>query len=299
MKMKFWGIILPILILFSCGEKKKETQFITFSGQIKNATFDSVYLILNEREKGFALDFDGNFSDTVQLNQEGYKTLALDREEFPMYLIPGDSIAMTVDLQKFDQTFYYKGKGADRNLFLYEKEVMLNDWMANEHLFRLDPDQYLDNINDFTNQLRQILKSKGLEKSFETIEQRNIYFNEFQLLYAYRDSYAYFNPTKPQLPVDFIDFKRFNLDNEEDYKQFTSYRNIVIYYFDEQLNRGTDPELILGQIQSKTIRFGFIRLLLDNLDPNDPVSKTYYEAILKHCDFKPWRDEAQKIMGVK
>jgi hypothetical protein len=298
MKMKFWGIILPILILFSCGEKKKETQFITFSGKIKNATFDSVYLILNEREKGFALDFDGNFSDTVQLNHEGYKVLALDREEIPMYLIPGDSLFLNVDLQKFEQTFYYNGKGSDRNFFLYEKELMVNHWMSNEALFRLNPEEYLQNINDFSNQLRSILKSKGLEKSFETIEQRNIYFNDFQLLYNYRDSYAYFNPTKPQLSVDFIDFKRFDLDNEDDYNQFTSYRNIVTYYFDEQINRGIDPEVILSQVKSKNIKYGFLRILLENLDPNDPTSKMYYEAFVKHCDYKPWMEEAKKIMNL-
>lgn len=297
MKMKIWGIILPVvIILFSCSETKKETQFVTFSGQIKNASFDSVYLILNQREKGFALDFDGNFSDTVQLNTEGFKTLALDREEFPMYLIPGDSIHLKVDLQKFDQTFYYKGKGAERNNFLYEKEVMLNDWMANEALYRLDPENYIINIADFSNQLRDILKSKGLEKSFETIEKRNIYFNEFQLLYSYRDSYAYFNPTKPQLPVDFIDFKRFDLDNEEDYNQFTSYRNIVNYYLDEQLNSGVDPHQILSHIKAKNIQYGFLRILIDNLDPTDHVSNMYYDAILKYCDYKPWLEEAKTIM---
>lgn len=297
MKMKIWGIILPVvIILFSCSETKKETQFVTFSGQIKNASFDSVYLILNQREKGFALDFDGNFSDTVQLNTEGFKTLALDREEFPMYLIPGDSIHLKVDLQKFDQTFYYKGKGAERNNFLYEKEVMLNDWMANEALYRLDPENYIINIADFSNQLRDILKSKGLEKSFETIEKRNIYFNEFQLLYSYRDSYAYFNPTKPQLPVDFIDFKRFDLDNEEDYNQFTSYRNIVNYYLDEQLNSGVDPNQILSHIKAKNIQYGFLRILIDNLDPTDHVSNMYYDAILKYCDYKPWLEEAKTIM---
>jgi len=300
MKMKFWAVILPITIgLFSCQSDKKDTQFVTFSGQIKNADLDSVYIILNEREKGFALDFDGNFSDTIQLNHEGYKALSIDREEFPLYLIPGDSLYVSADINKFEESFYYQGIGAERNNFLFEKEELVNGWLANETLFRLEPHRYIENINNFSGELKKILKSSGLEKSFEKTEQRNIYFDEFNLLYAYRDSYAYFNPTKPQLPIDFLEFNRFDLDNEADFNQFKSYRNIVTYYLDEQVNSGVSPSEILEKLKSERIQYTFIRGLINSLDPSDESSVEVHEVIKKYCKFKPWLDEANLIMAKK
>lgn len=297
MKLGVLKWIVPILLLIvSCSEKTKEENFVIFSGHIENASFDSIYVNLNNREKGFALDFDGNFSDTIQLVHEGYKTLAIDREEFPIYLIPGDSLSLKIDLTNVDGTYYFKGKGAKRNNYLFEKSLLVNQWMANDNVFRLDPEEYRMNITDFSTQLRKLLEEINPEKSFEKIEVRNIYFDEFNLLYAYRDSYAYFNPTKPQLPLDFLNFAKFNLDNEENFNQFQSYRTIVTYYFDEELNRGISPLDILESIKSENIKYAFIRSLIDTLDPKDKASFQTYEAIQKYCKYKPWLDEANRIM---
>lgn len=300
MKLKFLGwAILVILSISSCGKKQKDENFIVFTGRVKNASFDSIYINLNNREKGFVLDFDGNFSDTVQLKHEGYKTLAIDREEFPVYLIPGDSLTFNVDLNNVDGTYFFKGKGAERNNYLYEKSLLVNQWMSNERVFRLDPEEYRMNITDFSTELRKLLEEVNPEKSFEKIEIRNIYFDEFNLLYAYRDSFAYLNPTKKQLPVDFLNFSRFNLDNEENFNQFQSYRTIVTYYLDEQLNRGIAPKEILNNIKSENIRYSFIRTLIDGLDPSDPLSTPAYEAIQKFCKYKPWIEEANQKMDRK
>lgn len=296
MKMKFWTIVLPIVLcLFSCSSKK-ENNVVVFSGHIKNTRLDSVFIILNEREKGFALDFDGNFSDTIQLNNEGYKVLSIDREEYPVYLAPGDSLFFNTDLKKLEETYYFKGKGAERNNYLFEKDKLINAWLANESLFKLNSDQYIQNMEDFSATLRKAMVGFNIDKSFEKIESRNLYFDEFNLLYTYRDTYAYFNPTEIQLPIDFLDFKRFNLDNEEDFNQFRSYRSIVTYFLDEKLNNGESPIDILKNIKSESIKYSFIRTLIDNLDPTDEFSPVAYQAIQSFCEYQPWLKEAKSIM---
>ena len=296
MKLSPLGWIVPVLLLcFSCNKKNKEDNFIVFSGQIKNSSLDSIYINLNNRYKGFALDFDGNFSDTIQLDHEGYKILSIDREEFPIYLAENDSLSFKVDLKNVDGTYYFKGKGAARNNYLFEKSLLLSQWMANDRVFRLDVDEYRANIGDFSTELRRLLKEMD-EKDFEKVEVRNIYFDEFNLLHVYRDSFAYFNPTKPQLPVNFLNFKKFNLDSEENFNQFQSYRSIVTHYLDERLARGESPLEILKSIQSESIQRAFVRTLIDNLDPNDATSSEAYQAIQKYCKYKPWIEEANQIM---
>lgn len=295
MRMKNWWMIIPIILCaVACKQNQKESNYVIFSGHIKNASMDSIYVMLNEREKGFALDFDGNFSDTIQLNDEGYKTLAIDREEFPIYLIPGDSLHLRVDINKFDDTFIFHGKGADRNNYLFYKENLVNSWMSNEKLFQLEPEEYRVNLADFTAELKNQLKLNNIDASFQKIEKKNLYFDEFNLLYAYRDSYAFYNPTKPQLPVDFINFSVLNLDQEEDFNQFTSYRSILNYYFDELLNRGSSPTDILSGIKSEKIKYAFIRSLIDDLDEEDETtSASYFAAIEKFCKYQPWLEEAK------
>ena len=296
MKMKFWTIILPILLCFFSCDNKKENNAVVFSGHIKNTRLDSVYIILNEREKGFALDFDGNFSDTIQLNNEGYKTLSIDREEYTLYLVPGDSLNFNADLKKLEDTYYFKGKGSERNNYLFQKDKLITSWLANNELFKLDSDHYIQNIQDFSSTLRKLMMESYVDKPFENIEARNLYFDEFNLLYTYRDSYAYFNPTKTQLPIDFLDFKRFDLDNDKDFKQFKSYRSIVTYFLDEKLNSGESPVEILKNIKSESIKYSFIRTLIDTLDPADEFSHISYQAIQSYCEYQPWLKEAKLIM---
>lgn len=295
--MKFWTLVLPIIFcLFSCNNNK-EKNVVYFSGHLKNTGLDSVFIILNNREKGFALDFDGNFSDTIQLKDEGYKTLSIDREEYSLYLAPGDSLFFSSDLKKLEETFYFKGKGAERNNYLFQKDTLINAWLANEALFKLDSDQYIQNMEDFSATLRKIMVDNNVDKPFEKIEARNLYFDEFNLLYTYRDSYAYFNPTKTQLPINFLDFKRFDLDNDDDFKQFKSYRSIVTYFLDEKLNSGESPMNILKEIKSESIKYSFIRTLIDTLDPSDEFSHVSYQAIQTFCEYQPWLNEAKLIMN--
>lgn len=292
-----WMIVPIILSTLACKEPNKQSNYLTISGHIKNASLDSVYVKLNEREKGFALDFDGNFADTVQLNDEGYKTLAIDREEFPVYLIPGDSLHLRVDLNNFEKTFIFDGKGASRNNYLFQKEILVNNWLANEQLYQLSAEEYQANLKDFLFQMKQNLQGNQVDDSFAKIEQKNLYFDEFNMLYAYRDSYAYFNPTKPQLPINFLNFSHFDLDNADDFKQFQSYRSIVAYYLDEQLNQGNAPQDLLRKIKSEPIKYAFLRTLIDQLDPTDASSAIYFKAIQEFCTYQPWLKEAKTKMG--
>ena len=64
MKMKTLWRFLPLILItiYSCSPKKEKGELVYFSGRIANAQTDSIYLLLNNREKAFALDFDGNFS---------------------------------------------------------------------------------------------------------------------------------------------------------------------------------------------------------------------------------------------
>ncbi|MEG0188464.1 MAG: hypothetical protein RR668_07365, partial [Algoriella sp.] len=212
----------------------------------------SIYVLLNNREKAFALDFDGNFSDTIQLVDEGYKKLSIDREEFTIYLIPGDSLVLNADLNQIENQFKFSGKGENRNNYLVQKSFKTDQFLTNNTaLFQLSPIDFRSKIKTFHDNVFKNLQKLDVNSSFIKTEEQNLNYDFINLLYMYKDTYAYYNPTSQQLPVDFLDeLNKIDLDNDDDYKTYQSYRNIVLTHLQEDLYQGFSADALLKKIKS-------------------------------------------------
>ncbi len=300
MKMKtLWRFLLLLLItIYSCSPKKEKGELVYFSGRIANAQTDSIYLLLNNREKAFALDFDGNFSDTIQLVDEGYKTLSIEREEFTIYLIPGDSLILNTDLKHLENNFKFSGIGKNRNNYLVDKSFKTDKFLTDHtELFKLAPPDFKNQIINFHQKVFEDLEKLEVNSSFIKTEKTNLNYDFINLLYMYKDSYTYYNPASQQLPVNFLtELDEIDLDNDEDYRTYQSYRNIVLTNLQEKLYQGLSADALLENIKSQSIKNGFINSLIYELDPKDPNSNGIYQAIQKHCNYQPWLDEAAKRM---
>lgn len=287
------------LLLFTACNTPKDGSVVHWNGRIVNANSDSIYLLLNNREKAFALDFDGNFQDSMQLVQEGYKIFSVEREEFTVYLIPGDSLTINLDLAAIEHRFSFDGKGKFRNNYLIQKQFKTDRFLSeSERLFQLNSQDFrkacLVLITDFKNDLKQ----GSIDPSFVEIENRNLSFDLINLLYMYKDSYAYFNPNQPQLAVDvFKEIQTIDIDNESDFQTFTSYRSIVLSALQEKLYQGYSADVLLQMIKSPSIKKAFIQTLIYELDPKDVNSEAIYQAILKHCKSPSLLSEAKKRIG--
>ncbi|WP_413533790.1 hypothetical protein [Empedobacter brevis] len=293
-----WRFLLLLLIVYSCSPKNEKNDIIYFSGRIANAQTDSIYLLLNNREKAFALDFDGNFSDTLLLVDEGYKTLSIEREEFTIYLVPGDSLILNADLKQLENNFKFAGKGKNRNNYLIEKSFKTDKFLTdNTELFKLAPTDFKNQIKQFHQKVFEHLEKLEVNTSFIKTEETNLDYDFINLLYMYKDSYNYYNPASQQLPDNFLtELDEIDLDNDEDYRTYQSYRNIVLTNLQEKLYQGFSPDYLLENIKSPSIKNGFLNSLIYELDPKDPNSQTIYQAIQKHCKYQPWLDVADKRM---
>ncbi|MDM1073293.1 hypothetical protein HX001_12450 [Empedobacter brevis] len=300
MKMKtLWGLLpLILMVSYNCSPKERKGEIIYFSGRIANAQTDSIYLLLNNREKAFALDFDGNFSDTLQLVDEGYKTLSIEREEFTIYLVPGDSLVLNTDLTQLESNFKFSGKGKNRNNYLVEKSFKTDHFLTeNTELFKLPPSDFKNRIKRFHLKVFEELEKLEVNSSFIKTEKNNLNYDFINLLYTYKDSYTYYNPASQQLPVNFLtELDKIDLDNEDAYRTYQSYRSIVLTNLQEKLYQGFSADALLQEIESQSIKNGFIHSLIYELDSKDPNSLAIYQAIQKHCKHQPWLDEAEKRM---
>lgn len=284
------------MLLFAGCKTTKDEKFVQWNGRIANAQNDSVYLLLNNREKAFALDFDGNFQDTMQLVQEGYKTFSVEREEFTVYLIPGDSLILNLDLAEIENNFSFSGKGKNRNNYLIQKQFKTDRFLNDsDRIFHLAPEDFRKACANLHRDFMNDLKQRDIDPSFITIEEKNLQFDMVNLLYIYKDSYAYFNPDKPQLPVDFLkEVLDIDMDNEDHFSTFTSYRSIVLAALQEKLYQGFSADVLLQTIKSPSIKKAFLQTLVYELNPKDVNSEAIYQAILKHTQSPSLLKEAKK-----
>lgn len=298
MKINLGFLPLLLILVYSCTPSNKKEQVIYFGGRVANAESDSIYLLLNNREKAFALDFDGNFSDTIQLQDEGYKKISIDREEFTLYLVPGDSLILDTDLNQIESRFSFTGRGSNRNNYLIGKSFKTDAFLShNNELFRLPPTEFKNQIKDFNDKLFKSLDKIDVSSAFVSKEEKNLNYDYINFLYTYKDSYNYYNPTLEQLPVNFLtELEKMNLDNDEDYITYQSYRGIVLTDLQEKLYQGFSADALLQKIKSTAIKNGFLSSLVYELDPKDPNSDAIYSAIKKHCTYQPWLDEAKTRM---
>jgi hypothetical protein len=66
-----------------------------------------------------------------------------------------------------------------------------------------------------------------------------------------------------------------DLDNDEDYRTYQSYRNIVLTNLQEKLYQGLSADALLENIKSQSIKNGFINSLIYELDPKIRIATEF------------------------
>ncbi|WP_094745856.1 TlpA family protein disulfide reductase [Vaginella massiliensis] len=295
MKLKLSTLLLCLLIVVGC---KKETtpNVVTFSGQLRNVNIDSVYVLLNNREKGFALDADGNFKDTIQLAHEGYFTFTEGRNEFPIYLIPGDNLVLNANYENLESSLKFSGKGEVRNNFIVSKENKIETMLSNEKVFYSKPaNEYLQDVNKyyqaFLNDLDLI--KNDVEASFYEAEKKNLYYEYLMNLFVYQDAYAYFNNQLPKLTPEFEkEIKNLDINNEKDYERLPIYRQLVSYVLDDHLKNQSINEVI-NKIKAQPIKDQFLQDLIQNIHQNSSDAALIYQAIVENTNNPKILEQAQ------
>lgn len=279
---RFLPLFFLLLFIVSC-KKDPATSFVNFKGHMDNVNIDSVYVMINNREKAFVLDADGNFSDTIQLKHEGYLTFSDGRNELPIYLIPGDDLHLNADYLDYENSIKFTGKGSVRNNFIIEKENKIVALLSNEKEFYSKPaSEYQQSVKvHYQNFLQDLEDIKSeVEASFYDAEKKNLHYEYLMNLYLYQDAYAYFNNQIPVLSESFTkEINALDLNNEEDFDRFPVYRYLVSYVLDDQLK---DDSLtnVVKNIKSQKIKDVFLLKLVQDINQNSTEAETVYQTIL-------------------
>jgi peroxiredoxin len=109
------------------------------AGQIKDTGDNFILLSYTPLTSPFSIekdtfrDINGEFKIALDLNYPVFAFFRYGGEGTRLYLKPGDSVYMTFDLQHFDSTMKYSGKGAVENNFM-AKNILYSQQLPNEGL---------------------------------------------------------------------------------------------------------------------------------------------------------------------
>ena len=203
---------------------------VTLFGTITNPKGDYVYV---KYYKDF-ISYEEVIMDSAKLDKKGkYRmsfswplpaaaTFGHGDEITEMFLMPGDSMSLSLDTKEFDETLKYEGRGAFVNSYLAAKTLKFGylgatEYKMNEPAFTL----LLDSINDaqtkfFTDYFKG--HTELAIKSFMMTEEADLLYGwaNYKTSYPGLNKYLTKTDTPTDLPEDYYDFmKKIKIYNPE------------------------------------------------------------------------------------
>ncbi len=247
---------------------KEEKGVMFFSAHIEHPNSDSVFISTDYPRKilkVFKLDKNNEVADTLMITR-GFYDINDGTEFTKCYLVPGDSLHLTLDTRQFDETVRYSGKGACENNYLAQK-FLYNESLGLKTYYgywgKLDEKSFLQ-LNDsiyhlFSFLLDSFNKICSMDSEFFYVESHSILFTHYDHITSYPGLYRWLTGNKDYRPSDtFPDpFVNFDFNDERlveaDYylilidryladKAFEMKRNAVKE--DSSLRKTLDPYLI-------------------------------------------------------
>ncbi|MFP2996788.1 TlpA disulfide reductase family protein [Spongiivirga sp. MCCC 1A20706] len=226
-----------LMLLISCS-KKETVEYALFSGQVTGGVAKEVIVSGPNFEKKIPLNANNTFADTLHITVKGYYEFFIGQERSEIYFDKGDNINLTINLNLFDESIAYTGDGSERNNFLAEK-YMLNEKSIGEEMahYSLNPTAFKDKISKITEDKIALLESKNVSTDFKTVETQNIRFSYLSSLQEYPTAHNYFvKGDTLHLPNNFSEeLDTLDLYNDHNYKNFSSYRNLVALRLSEKM----------------------------------------------------------------
>ncbi len=212
-KYNFQLILLLAFLVISCQVKNVETAKIR--GKIVNPRTDEVVIsrdFLLLRSDTIKLNGQNELSGTVKVPVEGLYIIFIFPEFQTIYLKPGDSLAIHLNVDEFDESISFSGSLG------FENNLLLDMFLANErennyfydHRFQFDVASFNKKLDSFETEKNSLIENFKDEYSQTSIKYK-------QILTLFKNS-AYYNLKEHYA------LKNMNVKFSDDY---FSYRSVL------------------------------------------------------------------------
>lgn len=273
-------LLLTVLVLISCN-KKEEPSYSIINGTIENAMAYDVFLQGNDFEEKIALSPEGNFQDTLYLNNNGFYKLFIGRYGTEIYLEKGKNLTIDLDANRLDETLKFSGDLASTNNFLTQKYLWNDENLDYKELFSLNEADFKKRLNSDQKQMDSILDSHKIESApFKKLLKEEDEYAKAALIENYQDAHRYFTGVEDyQVGSNFYDdLKNINYADTLAYRNSTSYQNLL----DAHFNRLTNDKIYnTGENEPTVIFLKEVDKALPNGYAKDKIMTDYLQFGLK------------------
>ena len=228
------------IVVFACS-KQEETKVQTtkLTGTITNPKGDIVNLKFGGDRLIDTLDANNSFEFEFVIDEPTDMTFQHGEYAY-VYLHPGDSLNMTLDTDKFDETLKYSGDAAKQNQYLVAKVLVESVGMPRETLYAKKEAEFLTTVDSLLNVNNDLLNSYVTkEEDGEFIKQQRL-ANQYEALakkIRYENYYPHFSKdTTQELSKDYYAFyDQLDMNNESLLKN-NAYVSVLEQYIEYKSN---------------------------------------------------------------
>ena len=260
-----WYIALWIACLWACNP----IHGVKVSGDLLHYKVDKLYFEICGQDTTItvALDSTGNFETILPLKEAGYVRLANGKAAFPLYLLPGKSVRLKMDMKRvqegdYESVEFLEGDNPETRMMVdyYQKQ-----WFpSTQEMFVLPPDdfkQFMDSIVRFNDRIISAFVKKN------TCDPAFVQLFRIQVKVPLAASYFYYpmyhsllnREDKSETPADFNIFDRMLPKNDINvYRSVYRYKIYEVSYWNNLLGEK------LADLMSEPERF--VNAYIDELN---------------------------------
>ena len=224
--------LFTALLLIGCSQSEDKKSVL--SGTVKNGT-GLITLVGSDYEKDIILNDDGSFSESLDLQYDGYYNAIFGRIPLALYLEADKDLNLNVDLEDFRNSLDFTGELAKENKFLLVKDELANKDLR--EMFKLEPEKFLSIIDATQEDINMELQNMAIDnpKFLESQENELAYLNA-SFKYQYKDAYTYLNEVEDvTLPEDFYDsIGLIDMADTLEFRKSDNYRRLIQAHYNRE-----------------------------------------------------------------
>lgn len=241
--MKKRSLFLLALLAMACKQEEKP-QYSVLNGTVGNNTAQTVFVRGNDFEKRTQIDEKGTFSDTLDIENDGFYEMYVGRERTGIYLEKGKNLSVTLDANAFDETIAYTGDLGNINNFLAQKYLWNEQHLDYKELFSKDETGFVAQLNANQKHIDSLYLANNIsnDKFKEMLAVEDKYARAI-MFENYADAHRYFSGnTDYKVSGTFYDeLKDLNYADTVAFRNSATYQSLLDAHFN-RLAAHTDSE---------------------------------------------------------
>lgn len=231
---KFCFISFIALAVMSCSEIPKTTVGIHIDGTSANVnpliyTADSTYEVI----------LDSTASATVMLAdgfKAGYGSFIYGRVKFPLYMEPGKSFDLSLQIDNRKAIPEFSGEGAKENEYLLAVKIPSLNYKSDEQAF-------IDTLGIIEATLFSHLDSLGFNSQFVKMEKQRLHYGLYSMLSFYPSAHAYRANSPDYQPSDvYYNYLKELIRENESLVQLAEYKKAMTQWIEQYSVRNLESE---------------------------------------------------------